>query len=70
MVQTAGMSDLFSDSNLLATIFLPTDAAFDKLVRDLGLTPAQFLDFGPDRLKEVGGTSVTCGWGLQQPAAP
>ncbi|GAB4814980.1 hypothetical protein N2152v2_002026 [Parachlorella kessleri] len=53
VAQVAGLGSLISDSKTAGTFFLPDDKAFGNLVRDLGLTPAEFLGIGSDRLKQL-----------------
>ena len=42
-LQAANLSDYLNDSNLVATVFVPTNDAFTKALSQYGVTPAQVL---------------------------
>ena len=43
MLQAAGLSDYLKDPSLVATVFVPTNDAFNKALSQYGVTPSQAL---------------------------
>jgi hypothetical protein len=51
--QVLGLADQFSDPNLVATVFAPTNAAFTTLLAELGLSATDALTQYRDTLNTV-----------------
>ncbi|KAL4541802.1 hypothetical protein Ndes2437B_g06135 [Nannochloris sp. 'desiccata'] len=53
VIEAAGLEDTLSDPELQATVFAPSNEAFERLTRDAGTTVEAILEAPADLLKEL-----------------